>query len=97
MYEYETFESLRLMDYVEAWFDNHPEPENIEMFEFDNEVKTTFYLADQVYNCFMIKIECENARRATWLSRHYKYLSEKMGVTQILINKQLFLFTDLRF
>jgi len=86
------------MDYVEAWFDYHPEPENIEFLEFElNDRKFVIYWADRVMDSFMIKIICKNARQATVLSQRLKPISHGLLLTQILVGKRLFLFTDRRF
>lgn len=92
------FETIRLMDYVEAWFDYHPEPENIEFLEFElNERKISIYWANRVQDTFMIKIICKNATQATVLSRRLKPISHGLLLTQILVGNKLFLFTDRRF
>lgn len=92
------FETIRLMDYVEAWFDYHPEPENIERLTFDlNDRKVIVFWANRVQDTFMINIICKNARQATVLSRRLKPISHGLLLTQILINNKLFIFTDRRF
>ncbi len=98
MFEQEEFEEERLLDYVEAWFDNHPEPWNIDMhlFEFGDD-KVHIFFADMIYNTWLIKIRCSNARRAFFLSKLFYKTTCQMGITQILKNKELFLFTDTRF
>lgn len=95
----ENFESnIRLMDYVEAWFDNHPEPENIDTHKFDlGELEVDIFFADQVFNNWMIKITCNNARRAFYYSQLFYKTTSQMDITQILIGKKLFLFQDQRF
>ncbi len=95
----ETFENnIRLMDYVEAWFDNHPEPWNMDMHQFKlGDLEVEIFFADLVYNTWMIKITCENARRACYYSKLFYETTSQMDVTQILINKRLFLFQDNRF
>jgi len=91
------FETIRLMDYVEAWFDYHPEPENIDFVEIElNGTKIVIYWADLVQDNFMIKIICNNARQATVLSQRLGPISSGLFLTQILIGKKLFLFTDRR-
>ena len=94
-----SFESnIRLMDYVEAWFDNHPEPENIDMHQFEFEdLQIQIFFADMVYNTWMIKITCNNARRAAHYSQQFHETTRSMGITQILIGNKLFLFQDQRF
>lgn len=92
------FETIRLMDYVEAWFDYHPEPENIELQELElNGRKIIIYWANHVPDTFMIKIICRNARQSEVLSRRLEPISRGLYLTQILINNKLFLFTDRRF
>lgn len=92
------FETVRLMDYVEAWFDYHPEPENIERSTFElNGRKIIIYWANHVQDTIMIQIICKNATMATKLSERFKPISQGLFLTQILIGKKLFLFTDSRF
>lgn len=93
--------SNSLMNYVEAWFDNHPEPENLELFTFpetpgDNPIITIF-AADQVLDTFMIKLTFATATKAIRASDFLSELTTIMGLTHILINRNLFLFTDRRF
>ncbi len=39
------------MNYVEAWFDNHPEPWNIDMHLFEiNGIKIEVFFADMIHN-----------------------------------------------
>jgi hypothetical protein len=97
-WEFSFFETESPQAYVEAWFDNHPEPWNIDgkTYHFgDHEIEVFF--ADQVFNCWMIKITCNNSRRATYLSQLFYKMTCQMDITQILIGKKLFLFQDLRF
>lgn len=92
------FETVRLMDYVEAWFDYHPEPENIEFIELElNTCKVTIFWANLIHDTFMIKLEFQNSRRATVMSQRLAPVSHGLGLTQILVGKKLFLFTDRRF
>ncbi len=92
----ETFaDGIRLMDYVESWFDNHPEPWNIEFTQVNENIK--IFYADLCYDIWMVQIEFNNARAAAVSSQMLKEMSNKMGITQILIGKELFLFTDTRF
>ena len=90
-----------LMNYVEAWFDNHPEPENLELFEFPehpgNNPLITIFAADQVLDTFMIKLTFATATKAVQASEFLSELTTIMGLTHILINRNLFLFTDRRF
>lgn len=97
-WEYSFFESGSKQEYVEAWFDNHPEPWNIDCHEFNSgNTKIEVFFADQVFNTWMIKLSCQNARRALFFSKLFYKTTCQMDVTQILINKTLFLFKDLRF
>ncbi len=99
-WEYSFFEEDSKQAYIEAWFDNHPEPWNIDMHSFDEIWKdhdVEVFFADQVYDCWMIKITTRNCRRATWLSKLLHKTTSQMDITQILIGKKLFLFKDLRF
>ncbi len=86
------------MNYVEAWFDNHPEPENIDMhiFTIDGRSIEVFF-ADMIYNTWMVKITCESATEALFLSNVLYKTTCQMNIEQILNNKKLFLFTDTRF
>jgi hypothetical protein len=89
------------MDYVEAWFDNHPEPENIDCHSFSfieiKDTKVDIFFADQIHNTFMIKITSKTAKRSLYLSKLLYKTTCQMGIDQILINNKLFLLTDLRF
>lgn len=92
------FETIRLMDYVEAWFDNHPSPEEIDMHQFNfGTTEVNVYFADMIHNNFMIKISCNSANKAVNLSKLFYKTTCQMGIEQILINNKLFLFTDTRF
>jgi hypothetical protein len=88
-------------EYIWDWFDNHPEPENIDCHWFEinrSQIKDVkVYFADQVFDSWLVKITCKNARRAAFLSQLFYKTTCQMGITQILINKKLFLFTDHRF
>jgi hypothetical protein len=95
MYEYETFESLRLMDYVEAWFDNHPEPENIEFIDVTENCR--IFYAENCHDIWMINLSFENMRAAAVMSSTLQNMSKALGITQILVGKRLFLFEDRRF
>jgi hypothetical protein len=93
--------SNSLMDYVEAWFDYHPEPWNIELFEFpesyNDGVVINVYTAEQVLDTFMIKLTFPTAKKAVKASKYLYEVTRIMGITLILINRNLFLFTDRRF
>ncbi len=93
--------SNSLMNYVEAWFDNHPEPENLELFEIPESIKgdplITVFAADQILDTFMIKLTFATAMKAHRASEFLSSLTTTMGLTHILINRNLFLFTDKRF
>ncbi len=86
------------MNYVEAWFDNHPEPYNIDMhlFEIGDKI-IEVYFADQVFNTWMIKITCKTATAAVKLHKLLYKTTCQMDIHQYLKNRKLFLFTDLRF
>lgn len=92
------FETVKKMDYVEAWFDNHPNPAEIDchLFTFGN-VEMEIYFADMYFETWLIKLNCSNAQRALWLSKLFHKTTCQMNITQILIGKKLFLFTDKRF
>jgi len=99
-WEYSFFEEGTQQNYIEAWFDNHPEPWNIDCHSFDEvfgEYNVEVFFADQVFNTWMIKISCRNARRAVHLSKLFYKTTCQMDITQILIGKKLFLFQDYRF
>jgi hypothetical protein len=86
------------MNYVEAWFDYHPEPFNIEPHEFlwgDHLI--TIFAADMVHDSFMIKCEFSSATKALQLENEFSKLVMTMGLSMIRINRSLFLFTDRRF
>ena len=90
------------MDYVEAWFDYHPEPWNIELFEFPESVSgkcpvITVFAADQVLDTFMIKLTYPTAKKAVQAFHYLEDLTTIMGLQHTLINRNLFLFTDRRF
>lgn len=91
-----------LKAYVEAWFDNHPEPENLELFEFpellpSNACAMTVFTADQVHDNYMIKLTFHTAKKAAYVSQQIYEVVRVMNLTSILINRNLFLFTDRRF
>jgi len=91
-----------LKNYIEAWFDNHPEPENLEIFEFPESVSgkcpiINVYAADQILDTFMIKLTYPTATKALHASQYLEELTTIMGLTHILLNRNLFLFTDRRF
>lgn len=91
----ENFESLRAMDYVEAWFDNHPDPGSIEFTDV-NENCRIFY-AVNYHDIWLINLSFNNGRAAAVMSGILKPISYALGITQILIGKRLFLFEDRRF
>lgn len=85
-------------NYIEAWFDYHPEPFNIEPFEFQfNEYLITIYAAEMVHDNFMIKIECSTASNALDLEHKFTRIAMIMNLDIIRLNRNLFLFTDRRF
>ncbi len=86
------------MNYVEAWFDYHPEPFNIEPHEFLwGETLITIFAAEMVHDNFMIKCEFSTATRALKIENKISKLIMIMGLSMIRINRNLFLFTDRRF
>ncbi len=91
-----------LKDYIEAWFDYHPEPENLELFEIPktitgSETTITVFAADQVLDTYMIKLCFPTAKRAYEAEQYLGTLADLMNVTMILLNRKLFIFTDRRF
>ncbi len=85
-------------NHIEAWFDYHPEPWNIEPYEFLlNEKIITVFAADMVHDNFMIKCECATARDALQTENDVSQLAMIMGLDLVRINRNLFLFTDRRF
>ncbi len=97
-WEYSFFETESPQAYVESWFDNHPEPWNIDCHSFDwKDSEVEVFFADGVFDVWMVKITCNNARRSTYLSKLFYKTTCQMGITQILIGKKLFLFQDQRF
>ncbi len=86
-------------NYIEAWFDEHPEPHNVELFQFelDTGVVINVYAADLVYDTWMLKIEMITAQGALNIESSISELCKCLGVTLIRINRNLFLFTDRRF
>jgi hypothetical protein len=90
-WEYSFFEDDSKQGLIEAWFDEHPEPWNIDMhsFEFEN-CEVEVFFADVIYDIWMVKITCNNARRATFLSKLYYKTTSQMDIEQVLIGKKLF-------
>ncbi len=91
-----------LREYIEAWFDYHPEPENLELFEFPktitgSETTINVFAADQVLDTYMIKICFPTMKKRIQASDYLSEIAEVMDVTLIGINRNLFLFTDRRF
>lgn len=80
---------------VEAWFDEHPIPWEIDAHTFGVDAgqidKVTVYFCDEWRKDFLIKILCKNARRAEYLSRLFYKTTSQMDIEQILIYKELFL------
>ncbi len=94
--------SESLKSYIESWFDYHPEPWNIEIFEFPElltgkSVAISVFTADQVLDTFMIKLTFATAKKAVQANDYIYELAKIMGLTMILLNRNLFLFTDRRF
>jgi len=97
-WQYSFYETGSPQLYVEAWFDNHPEPYNIDCHSFRlGKVKIEVFFANQVFDTWLVKISCINAKQALHLSKLFGKTASQMDVTQILIYKELFLFKDLRF
>ena len=92
------FNYINPMEYINAWFDYHPDPGAIERYNFEFE-KTSIeiFAARDIFDTWLIKITYDTARKAMMESKQIKPLSEMMGITQILINRKLFLFQDQRF
>lgn len=92
------FEHVNPVEYINAWFDYHPNPAEIERYNFEFE-KTSIeiFAARDIFDTWLIKITYHTARKAMMESKQIKPLSEMMGITQILINNKLFLFQDQRF
>jgi hypothetical protein len=94
-WEYSFFEEDSKQGYIEAWFDNHPEPGNIDCHLFNlGELEVEIFFADCIFDIWMIKITCTNARRALYYSKLFYKTTCQMDITQILIGKKLFLFKD---
>lgn len=88
----------RGIQYVEAWFDNHPEPHNIDMHLFEiNENRIEVFFADMIHDTWLVKITCKTATSAVTLSKVLYKTTCQMGIDLILKNNKLFLFTDRRF
>ncbi len=84
--------------YIEAWFDYHPDPAAVELFEFFfDEYKISVFAAENIHDNYMIKVKCPSATDALdkWAMLHV--LATIMGIELIRINETLFLFTDRRF
>ncbi len=92
------FEYVNPTEYINAWFDYHPDPGAIERYNFEFE-KTSIeiFAARDIFDTWLIKITYHTARKAMMESKQIKPLSDAMGITQILINRKLFLFQDQRF
>lgn len=87
--------TTRLRDEVNNWFDKHPEPYNIDCHSFRGTKgsgikKVNVYFADKIHDCYQVRIECNSAKTAEFLNRLYYKTTCQMGITQILINKELF-------
>lgn len=80
---------------VEAWFDEHAMPEEInchwftESFTQVKDIKV--YFCEHQFDDWMIKITCANAQKSLWLSKVLSKTTRQMGIEQILIFKELFL------
>lgn len=97
------FEYRNPMEHVNAWFDCHPHPADIEKTEFtislddSREINIEVFQARDVFDTFLIKLTFYTARKAMTISRSLNPLMDSMGITQILIYNKLFLFQDQRF
>ena len=88
------------MEYVHAWFDEHPQPADIIRNEYHLEaenINIEVFQARDVFDTFLIKLTFHTARKAMMVSKNINPLMDDMGITQILINDKLFLFQDQRF
>ena len=93
-------DGIRLMDYVEAWFDFHPEPWNIDTHWFTFEkynADVHVYFADQVFDTWLVKITCKSAEAALQLKKLLYKTTCQMDISLVLINNKLFLLKDQRF
>lgn len=88
-----------MIEYVYAWFENHPNPEEIDCHSFSlfGDHKVEVYFADQVFDCWAVKITCKTARRAVYLSQLFYKTTCQMDIDQILIGNKLFFLKDQRF
>ncbi len=86
------------MNYVEDWFDKHPEPYNIDMhlFEINGNTIEVFF-ADMIHDTWLVKITCKTAAAAVMLSNVLYKTASQMGIDMVQKNNKLFLFTDTRF
>ncbi len=91
-----------LKEYVEAWFDYHPEPENLELFEIPktlgrNTMAVSIFAADQVLDTYMIKITFKTMTKRVEAGNYLYEISQIMNVEMVGIGRNLFIFTDRRF
>jgi hypothetical protein len=92
------FQYVNPIEYVEAWFDNHPFPADIERFVIRiKRTKIEIFAARDVFDTWLIKITYVTAKKAMTQSKEFKPISDTLGITQILIYNKLFLFQDQRF
>jgi hypothetical protein len=92
------FEYHNPTEYINAWFDYHPDPGAIERFNFEfKKTKVEVFAARDYFDTWLIKITYHTAQKAMTESKGIKPLSDLMGITQILIRNKLFLFQDQRF
>jgi DNA polymerase III delta prime subunit len=92
----------RLQEYIEAWFDYHPEPENLELFEFPETItgkETTInvFAADQILDNYMIKICFPTTNKRVQAQNYLLELAKIMSIEMVGLSRNLFLFTDRRF
>ncbi len=77
---------------IEDWFDKHPIPWDVEIFTFSfGSYKIEIFTADSFKDDYLIKIICNNARRAITLSNEIQTLCESMGIDRVVKNNKLFL------
>ena len=76
---------------IERFFDEHPNPANIEYFDFQlKDYEIEIFIDFEYQDLFLIKVTCRTAKRADYLKRLTRVISEKLGIQQILWNKKLF-------
>lgn len=78
---------------IEDWFDKHPIPWDIEIYTIltTSFYEVVIYCAKDFKDDYLVKIICNNARRAVTLSAEIKSLCETLGLDRVIIHKKLFL------